>query len=58
MPIRTLNYQLIVAALISRSVDATRLESEGYGDKFPVADNVTEEGKQRNRRTDLHVTQK
>lgn len=47
-----------VAALISRSVDATRLESEGYGDKFPVADNVTEEGKQRNRRTDLHVTQK
>ncbi len=47
-----------LAALSSRNIDATRLEAEGYGDKFPVADNATEEGKQRNRRTDLHVTQK
>jgi OOP family OmpA-OmpF porin len=47
-----------VAALVSRGVDPTRLEAEGYGDQFPVAGNATAEGRQRNRRTDVHVTQK
>jgi len=47
-----------VAALVSRGVDATRVEGAGYGNKFPVADNATEEGRQKNRRTDLRVTQK
>lgn len=37
---------------------AGRLAAEGYGEKHPVADNATEEGRQRNRRIDLLVTKK
>jgi OOP family OmpA-OmpF porin len=44
--------------LVKLGVDAKRLEAEGYGDKYPVADNMTEEGRQKNRRIDLRVTRK
>lgn len=33
----------VVDALISKGVDASRLDAEGYGDQYPVADNSTEE---------------
>jgi OOP family OmpA-OmpF porin len=36
--------------LIERGVEAERLISEGYGDQNPIADNTTEQGRQRNRR--------
>jgi outer membrane protein OmpA-like peptidoglycan-associated protein len=39
-------------------IDKSRLEAEGYGEQFPVADNATEEGRQRNRRIDIRVTKK
>lgn len=39
-------------------IDDSRLESEGYGKQHPVADNATEEGRQRNRRIDVRVTKK
>jgi outer membrane protein OmpA-like peptidoglycan-associated protein len=39
-------------------IDKSRLTSEGYGKDHPVADNSTEEGRQRNRRIDLRVTKK
>ena len=39
-------------------VDESRLAAEGYGKQFPVADNATEEGRQRNRRIDVRVTEK
>lgn len=45
-------------ALVARGVEASRLESEGYGEQFPVASNDTEEGRQRNRRIDVRVTRK
>ncbi|MGH9846719.1 MAG: YidB family protein [Blastocatellia bacterium] len=35
-----------------------RLAAEGYGKQHPVADNATEEGRQRNRRIDVRVTKK
>lgn len=44
--------------IVKLGVDAKRLEAEGYGEKFPVADNATEEGRAKNRRIDLRVTAK
>jgi OmpA-OmpF porin, OOP family len=44
--------------LVKLGVDAKRLEAEGYGEKYPVADNSTEEGRQKNRRIDIRVTNK
>ncbi|MFN3316470.1 MAG: hypothetical protein ACK40K_06635 [Raineya sp.] len=35
-----------------------RISAEGYGDKFPVASNDTEEGRDKNRRVALRVTKK
>ena len=48
----------VMDALISKGVDASRLEAEGYGDQYPVGDNSTEEGRAQNRRIALRVTQK
>ena len=39
--------------LIRQGCDADRLTAKGYGASKPVADNNTEEGKQRNRRVEL-----
>lgn len=39
--------------LVAHGVDAERLESEGFGDTRPVADNATEDGRAKNRRVEL-----
>lgn len=39
--------------LISQGVEASRLESEGYGPSKPVADNKTAAGRAQNRRTEV-----
>ena len=44
--------------LVKSGADAKRLEAQGYGEKYPVADNSTEEGRAKNRRIDLRVTSK
>ena len=48
----------VVAELVKLGVDAKRLTSEGYGDAHPVADNGTEEGRQKNRRVSMRVAKK
>ena len=48
----------VKAELVKLGIDAKRLSAEGYGDKFPVATNETEEGRAQNRRIDLRVTKK
>ena len=48
----------VMDALVAQGVDPSRLESQGYGDQYPVGDNSTEEGRQANRRIALRVTQK
>jgi OOP family OmpA-OmpF porin len=48
----------VVAALVKRGIDATRLESEGYGPLHPIASNDTAEGKAQNRRIAVRVTKK
>jgi outer membrane protein OmpA-like peptidoglycan-associated protein len=47
-----------MADLVSKGIDPSRLAAEGYGDQFPVGDNSTEEGRQKNRRIAMRVTAK
>jgi len=44
--------------LVAHGVAPARLAAEGYGEQFPIAGNDTEEGRARNRRTDIVVTKK
>ena len=48
----------VMNSLASKGVDPSRMEAEGYGDQYPVGDNSTEEGRTKNRRIALRVTQK
>jgi outer membrane protein OmpA-like peptidoglycan-associated protein len=45
----------VVDYLTDRGIEPGRLEARGYGDTMPIADNTTEEGRARNRRTELKV---
>ena len=44
--------------IVAMGIDASRVAAEGYGEQHPVADNGTAEGRQRNRRVDIRVTDK
>ena len=48
----------VLNAIAALGVDAARLKAEGYGPEHPVADNATEEGRQKNRRVSARVTAK
>ena len=48
----------VMAELVKLGVSPDRLEAQGYGDDHPVADNSTEEGRQKNRRISMRVTAK
>jgi outer membrane protein OmpA-like peptidoglycan-associated protein len=48
----------VMAELITLGVAPDRLEAQGYGEQYPVADNSTVEGRARNRRVSMSVTQK
>ncbi|MGH1486467.1 MAG: OmpA family protein [Cellvibrionaceae bacterium] len=48
----------VMNSLISQGVTQDRLSAEGYGPQFPVASNETEEGRAKNRRIDIRVTEK
>jgi OmpA-OmpF porin, OOP family len=45
-------------AIITKGIEADRIDAEGYGSEHPVADNDTEEGRQKNRRIDVQVNEK
>jgi OmpA-OmpF porin, OOP family len=45
-------------AIVDDGIDKARLAAEGYAEAHPVADNSTEEGRQKNRRIDIRVTKK
>jgi outer membrane protein OmpA-like peptidoglycan-associated protein len=45
-------------ALVKRGVDPKTLESKGYGDTEPIADNATPEGKTKNRRVQFKILEK
>jgi outer membrane protein OmpA-like peptidoglycan-associated protein len=44
--------------LMQSGIASSRLETLGYGDSRPIADNSTEEGRRLNRRTEFVVLQK
>lgn len=48
----------VMAALVQRGIDPSRLSARGYGEDHPVADNSTEEGRQKNRRISIRVAEK
>lgn len=41
--------------LLKKGITAERVVAKGYGDTFPVADNSTPEGRQKNRRTEVRI---
>jgi outer membrane protein OmpA-like peptidoglycan-associated protein len=45
----------VVNYLIGSGIDSTRLRFRGYGNKSPVGDNVTAEGRKLNRRTEVQI---
>lgn len=45
----------IKTALVGRGVDTGRLLAVGFGERKPIADNATEEGKAQNRRTEFKI---
>jgi outer membrane protein OmpA-like peptidoglycan-associated protein len=48
----------VMAELVTLGISPDRLEAQGYGEQFPVADNSTAEGRAKNRRVSMRVTQK
>jgi outer membrane protein OmpA-like peptidoglycan-associated protein len=47
-----------MAELVTRGVSPDRMEAQGYGEQYPVADNSTADGRAKNRRIAMNVTQK
>ncbi len=45
----------VAQALVTKSIDTKRIQSEGKGELLPVDTNDTEEGRQKNRRTEFVV---
>jgi K(+)-stimulated pyrophosphate-energized sodium pump len=50
--------KMVEAELIKLGVADDRLDAEGYGDQYPVANNTTDEGRAKNRRISVRVTKK
>jgi OmpA-OmpF porin, OOP family len=48
----------VMAELEKLGIASDRLEAQGYGEDHPIADNSTEEGRQKNRRISMRVTAK
>ena len=48
----------VKAELVRLGIAPERITAEGYGEKYPMGDNATEEGRAKNRRTALRVTKK
>ncbi len=62
---KTANYALsqeradsVVYQFVALGIDKARLTAEGYGEEHPLASNDFEEGRARNRRVSIRVTQK
>jgi outer membrane protein OmpA-like peptidoglycan-associated protein len=50
--------EAVKALMVSGGVNGDRISTSGWGDEKPIAPNDSEEGKAKNRRTELIVTKK
>lgn len=44
--------------LITQGVDGKRMKSKGFGESKPIADNKTPDGREQNRRVEIHITKR
>jgi hypothetical protein len=47
----------VVKYLVNKGISANRLKFKGYGNNSPIGDNITEEGRRLNRRTEAKIIQ-
>jgi outer membrane protein OmpA-like peptidoglycan-associated protein len=45
----------VMKYLVEHGIDAGRISAKGFGPKRPIADNNTNDGRQRNRRVEFHI---
>ncbi|MGE0090897.1 MAG: OmpA family protein [Bacteroidales bacterium] len=48
----------VVGYLISEGVKPNRVQAKGYGESFPISDNTTEKGREKNRRVEFKIIQR
>jgi hypothetical protein len=46
----------VKAYLVEKGIDEGMLDSKGHGESKPIADNETDEGKEKNRRVEFLIT--
>ncbi|MBK8673972.1 MAG: OmpA family protein [Bacteroidetes bacterium] len=53
-----LRAKVVLDYLVLNKIDAKRISIEGNGSKQPIADNNTEEGRAKNRRSEIRISEK